>query len=145
MVNNSLVNLLTALRNDDVADDIRCAQHIKKLQGFRAWYSPRKPCTSSVLPRCWTVLRNPLTYWQVKDALSKNNATECVFLITVRGQVVLRSPNDLVISLEKELLNNDGHHYFISFLLAAYLLPYFVPYEKPESQQWTDLTVIWIE
>uniref|UniRef100_A0A1V1FIX5 lysozyme n=1 Tax=Reticulitermes speratus TaxID=60591 RepID=A0A1V1FIX5_9NEOP len=41
-----------ALRNNDITDDIRCAQHIKRVQGFGAWTTYRAYCTNSVRPRC---------------------------------------------------------------------------------------------
>jgi hypothetical protein len=84
--NNIFVNLLPALRNDDISDDIRCAQHIKRVQGFRAWTTYGPYCTSSSLPRCWTVVRNPMDYSLTKDVLSKKNAHKVYSWVQVEGK-----------------------------------------------------------
>ncbi|XP_023708073.1 lysozyme C-like [Cryptotermes secundus] len=40
------------LRDNNVADDIKCALKIKKSQGFTAWVVYRKYCTRASLPSC---------------------------------------------------------------------------------------------
>jgi hypothetical protein len=59
--------LLPALRNSDLADDIKCALKIKNSQGFKAWTTYSRYCTKAVLPRCWTGPSNPLAYTEVKE------------------------------------------------------------------------------
>ncbi|XP_023708074.1 lysozyme C-like [Cryptotermes secundus] len=40
------------LRDNNLADDIKCALKIKEAQGFRAWASYLKYCTKASLPSC---------------------------------------------------------------------------------------------
>ncbi|XP_023708072.1 lysozyme C-like [Cryptotermes secundus] len=40
------------LRDDNVADDIKCALKIKKSQGFKAWVTYPKYCKKATLPSC---------------------------------------------------------------------------------------------
>ncbi|KDR21456.1 lysozyme 1-like [Zootermopsis nevadensis] len=41
-----------ALRDDNLDDDIKCAVHIKKVQGFGAWSTLKYCKNSSALPKC---------------------------------------------------------------------------------------------
>ncbi|XP_073972136.1 lysozyme-like [Rhodnius prolixus] len=38
------------LRTDDITDDVKCAQKIKKRHGFEAWYGWRRNCKDKRLP-----------------------------------------------------------------------------------------------